>query len=156
MIRQATRDDMQALHRMARHFIEYGKHATFMSITDADLEASIGRLLDAGLCVFVAELNGDVVGMLVAAITSPWFAPHIRMASELAWWMEPEARGTTIAIRLVKEYESWAVKHGAQIITMSSLSNESADRVGNMLRRLGYAQGESTHLKEIPQCHSSD
>jgi len=150
MIRHATIEDTPALVAMAREFIQYGNHPIFMSITDEQLAQRVADLMSLGdaVTMLVAEVDGRVVGMLVGTLTAPWFAPSTVMAAELAWWVQPEARGTTVAVRLVKEYEAWAINHGAQIIAMSSLNNGEAERVANMLRRMGYAQSERTYTKE--------
>lgn len=149
-IRLATHDDIPALVSMARAFINYGPHGTLIDITDEQLAVQARVLLDIPtVSVFVAEMHGDIVAMLIGALTSPWFAPHVTMATELAWWVQPEARGTRIAFKLVKMYEGWAHANGAQLVSMSSMEMDTGPNVGNMLQRLGYAKAETTHIKEV-------
>jgi GNAT superfamily N-acetyltransferase len=149
-IRLATADDIDALKRMAMHFIAYGEHGKMIDISEEQLEIQISSLLEVPtIAIFVAEIDTRVVGMIVGALSSPWFAPHVPMSTELAWWVEPEARGTTVALRLIRMYEGWAHANGAQISTMSALEMDNGTRVGNMLKRIGYAKAETSFIKEI-------
>lgn len=148
-IRVATANDVPALMRMARSFIAYSRHGAMIDIADSELEAQTRAILaQPNMSVFVAELDGEVVAMLIGALTSLWFAPSKTMAAELAWWVDERARMSPIAIKLVRMYEGWASANGAQFITMSSLAMNSGPDVGRMLERLGYAKAEMTHIKE--------
>lgn len=147
-VRLATTADADALLRMAKHFINYGPHGSMLDISDEQLQHQIAELLAyPNVSLFVAELDGRVVGMIVGVLNAPWYAPHITMATELAWWVEPEARGTTVALRLVKMYEGWAAANGAQFTTMSALEMDNENVVGGMLQRIGYAKAETTYIK---------
>lgn len=149
-IRMATIDDAPALTTMAQKFVAYGSHWSAFRVTDEEMQINIESMLtsDAIKCI-VAEVNGDVVGMIAFALVGAWFSPSVTIASELAWWVEDRARGTTVAIRLVRAYEQWASDHNAKLVAMSSLVVDAEDKVGNMLKRIGYEASEITHVKGI-------
>jgi len=150
-IRMATLDDVPALTRMASSFILFGQHQHFGShITPNELTDRISEVLSTGAVeCFVAEMEGEIVGMLACTVIGAWFAPHILIATELAWWMDEKARRTTLAIRMVRAYETWAKDKGVQFVTMSSLSLDNGTSVSNMLTRMGYTPSETTHTKGI-------
>ena len=61
------------------------------------------NVLKAGT-IIVGEVDGEIQGMIIAAVDSnPWL-PHIRTLKEMAWWVEPEYRNTSLGYRLLKEY----------------------------------------------------
>ena len=145
-IRRATIDDVEVLTHMSRQFHNFAPHAAMINATDTELEAAIHALMEHG-CVFVADLGGVVVAMLGAIINPIWFCPRVKMAHELAWWVNEEARGSRAAILLVKAYEAWAKEQGATVETMSDLMvNTTVER---MLTRMGFQASERTYAKEL-------
>lgn len=156
VVRRATADDVPALVRMGRAFIEYLPHSAAIGarVDDDALAAQVHAWLATdSMALFVADRDGDVCAMLVGAVVGLWFAPSTMMAAELAWWVEPRARGTTVAVRLVKAYEEWARASGATVTTMSSLDGCNGADVATMLSRLGYTRSEMTYLKGTPCPH---
>lgn len=150
-IRLATVDDLPEIVRMARAFIAYGKRDMLRHVDDDVLHERARMLMESDtITVFVADAGErGLVGMIVGTLIGVWFAPTQRIATELAWWVDEDARGTPTAIRLVMRYEQWAREHGAQVATMSSLVLDSGSGVGTMLGRMGFAPSEVTHVKEI-------
>lgn len=54
--------------------------------------------------VLIADKDG-IAGMLIAIIApSIWSPKHVVM-TELAYWVEPECRGSTMGYRLIAEYK---------------------------------------------------
>lgn len=54
--------------------------------------------------IIVGEVEGEIQGMLIAVIdSSPWL-PQVKTLKELAWWVEPEYRNTSLGYRILKEY----------------------------------------------------
>lgn len=60
-------------------------------------------MIQAG-CVLVGEIDEQIQGMLLAQICpDPWLN-HVNMLREVAWWVEPAYRHTTLGYRLLHEY----------------------------------------------------
>jgi len=149
IVRRASMLDMEALIRMGTQFLAYAPQGKHFAINESEMVASWTRLLSSPqVVVFVGDRDGTACAMLVGVVGSMWFAPSVLMASELAWWVEPEVRGSPIAIRLIRAYEQWATESGASFIAMASLSLDSGPDVGRLLKKLGYTQAETTHIKE--------
>ena len=147
-IRRATQDDIPSLVRMARHFIKYAPHSALMEPNEEELVAQSRMIVDTPMFgVFVADVDGELVAMFVAVIGPVWFSPSRMMASELAWWVEPHARNTPIAFRLLKAYEDWAKENNADCMFMASLEMDHGPNVERMLTRFGYAKSETQYFK---------
>jgi GNAT superfamily N-acetyltransferase len=99
--------------------------------------------------LLVADQDGVVVGMLFGVVSGFWFAPRSLWATELAWWVEPAARGGTAGIRLVTAFQDWARDKGAKVVAMSSLHLDHDNRVSSVLQRMGFEQSEHTYIKRI-------
>jgi hypothetical protein len=150
MVRDATAADLDAIADMGVKFSAYTAYAKHMTPTKEELLAAFQTLLSVGK-IFVADIDGKVVGFIGCLIHPSWFSPTTRIAMEMAWWMNEDHRGGVSAIRLVKAYEDWATSMGASFICMSDLIIDGNPGIGNMLGRLGYTMTERTHMKGIEQ-----
>jgi hypothetical protein len=52
------------------------------------------------------------VGMLIAVIQQDSWLPHVKTMKEIAWWVEPEHRMSSLGYRLLKEY----IKCGEKLV----------------------------------------
>jgi GNAT superfamily N-acetyltransferase len=147
-IRNATEADVETIVKMARHFIAFAPHAAVAEYDDEDLANAARACMQHGLLI-VAEQDNEIIGMLLGIISSLWFARRTLWASELAWWVEPAARGGTAGIRLVTAFQDWARDQGAKVVAMSSLHLDHDGRVGNVLERMGFSPSEHTYIKRI-------
>jgi N-acetylglutamate synthase-like GNAT family acetyltransferase len=83
----------------------------------------------AGLgVVFVAEdADGSLAGMLIAMKNPNVWDPKILMMNELAYWVNPESRGSSAGYKLIKRYQEYAteIKDAGEIqaFTISKMIN---------------------------------
>jgi len=92
--------------------------------------------------VFVADDGDRLVGM-IGMMT---FSHHLtgeKTAGEVAWWVEPDARG--IGTALLKQAERWGAEQGALHIQM----NAPNTRVGALYERRGYQMAETTYYRPV-------
>jgi GNAT superfamily N-acetyltransferase len=148
MVRQANEQDIDQLTAMARDFIGYSAYGTMISPSDDDIRTGISAIIRSG-GMFVAEVDGKIVGAIAGAIAPMWFAPSIPCAIELAWWVDPAHRMTRIPFRLMATLETWAKDAGAKFLCMSELVVDGETPIARMLARMGYVNTERSHVKEI-------
>lgn len=146
LIRVATADDLDTILDMGERFIAFGPHGKYVNADRAQLRAGVAAFMQAGV-ILLAQSDGRTVGMLACAVSPMWFAPHVLVAHELAWWVDEEARGSSAAMRLVMAYQAWAREVGAHVVTMSQLVAVNGEQVGRMLTKLGYEPSEMTYVK---------
>lgn len=143
-IREATATDRPRLLEMGARF-----HSTtpYGRLLRWDAE-KVGRLIDLLLtpgvgAFFVAEGRaGDLEGVVGVFLSQHPMTGDL-LGSELCLWMEPEARGGSTAIRLVRRAEAWAQAQGAvgqQLVAPN-------EQVGRFYRRLGYAPIETVFMR---------
>ena len=93
---------------------------------------------------FLAEQDGQAIGMFgVFCFTHPITGEH--GASELCWWVEPEARGSSAGVRLLRAGEAWARNRRAAWLEMIAPS----ERVAEFYGRIGYKRTDIHCLKHL-------
>ena len=146
-IRLATVEDAAVLTAMGRDFLQYSEYRN-LQVTDEEMQAGIAGVI-ANEMSFVAEIDGQIVGFILGIIGPMWFVQRVRIAVELAWWVDPAYRITTAGVRLLKAFESHATNMGVQYIAMSDLVVQGDTPVARLLGRMGYSVTERMHTKEI-------
>lgn len=105
------------------------------------------EILDGGTGVILASFKENTItGAIGAVLTQHLFSSKM-MAVECFWYVLPEHRGD--GIRLLKAFEEWAVKAGAELLAMIHLLSLQPEKLGSLYRRMGYHPVEVNYLKEI-------
>ena len=141
--RHAVEADIPQIVAMGSRFIdsEYAGYLTFSPRTIADFAQ---RLITGAGVVFLAEAETRIVGMM-AMTTYPHPFSGETIATEVVWWMEPEARGGSAALRLFAESEAWARSQGATKLQMIAPS----DHVAQFYERIGFERIEVHYQKAL-------
>ena len=148
IVRRATVADIDALIEMGKSFLSYSKYGQAVPFDHDQMAKGLCGVIDHGV-IFVAEKHGEIIGGLVGARSQMWFAPDTLIASELAWWVKPEHRGSKLSIRLLHEFERWGKANGAKLIAMSDLVIDGDNPAGRLIEKLGYALVERAHVKGV-------
>lgn len=145
MIRRAAPDDMARIVEMAERFISTSEYKDFVRARPEALTETIARLAmnDDGL-LLVAGSDGAIAGMLAMFVYAHPFSGD-RIAYELAWWVEPEARSSGVGLELLKAAEEWAKDRAATAVQMIAPN----ERVGDLYRRLGYRPMETAFQRSL-------
>ena len=105
MIRRATIQDYDSIMAM---MINFANSSPYSALHDPEYnDMYIRRLLDSfgkEGCILLGEKNNEVVSMLIAQIQTDAWLPEIKTMKEVAWWVEPEHRMSSLGYRLLKEY----------------------------------------------------
>jgi GNAT superfamily N-acetyltransferase len=145
--RRATLDDIPRMVEMGEAFT-----AAVQSPVPFDPDGFAERMtMFIGLeDAFIQLLDDRQLGAVggIGAFCAPHFLfMKPMMASELFWWIEPEYRGGTAALRLIEDYERWARQKGCGIVAFSMF--EGDDKVQRVLERRGFKHMESAFAKAL-------
>lgn len=97
--------------------------------------------------VFTKTIIGK--GFIVGMIAPSFLHPGRLQCSELAWYVEPEYRGSSAAIRLMMMYEAEALSRGCHEIGMVCLEALNPESTGRIYEKLGYNKHETHFIKEV-------
>jgi len=95
---------------------------------------------------FVAELDGELVGM-IGGVLVPHFFSDFKYACDLVVFVKPDHRGSTVAIRLVKTFEKWAFENGAEEVVLGVSTGVSQERTVCVYQHLGYTLASYSLVK---------
>lgn len=147
MIRQANKYDTNKIIEMLKH---YRDASGLDYLKDAHDELHILGLLTnimVGMgVVFIAE-NDEPQGMLIAIkVPNIWY-PDAKELNELAYWVEPKYRGSSVGYRLLKSYvdfaEAWKEQGKIKKYTISKMFNSPDLKYD----KLGFAKLEEKWIK---------
>jgi len=147
-IRYATVADINSLIEMGKDFLSYSEHGKSVEFDHDQIAQGLCAVLDSGV-IFIAEIDGQIIGGLVGCMSTLWFAPSTKIAVEMAWWIKPEHRGNKFSIKLLQEFERWGIKMGAKQIVMSDLVIDGDTPAGRLFEKLGYVLVERSHIKGV-------
>lgn len=145
MLRLAALTDTDRLVEMTRKFISLSPYAHY-PVDDDKIRELVSQCLDytKNIIFIYATDEGEPQGML-AATTNEFLFNRERIASEMAWWVEPAYRGRGGTL-LKAAFEHWARHMGCTLASMSSLDTLAVRKV---LSRSGYRKTEDTFVKEL-------
>lgn len=143
-IRQATKYDFDDLVKMLWNYHDHGNikglHVERGNKTPNKIVTHI--LAGAGIA-FVAEKNDELIGMLLAFKTPFLWDDSKFIMNEIAYWVEPDHRGSSAGYRLLSEYVKYCdqLKEEGRIsnYTMSQMEGQTLD-----YSRFGFKPIEQT------------
>lgn len=108
------------------------------------LRTTAAWLLDGSTdrTVFVAETATGLVGMIGLFVHPHPFTGQ-RTATEMFWWIDPEARGP--GMRLLRAAETWARRAGAA--TLQMVAPDPA--VERFYERVGFTRVETSYTRRL-------
>jgi hypothetical protein len=140
-IRPAVAADYEALVALGRQFAAESPHG----VTDPlRVALAVRSTLEHGIVQVLEDGTGAIVGML-GLLIGPHPLTGAMTGFEVAWYLNPAARGGSGAIKLVKACELAALREGAHFLQLGAPDA----RVGDLLARLGYDAVETTFRKAV-------
>lgn len=153
-VRYARYEDIPALVRLGRAMHAESPRYRDCNFDERKIENEArfaiegGGLLGEPRVLFVAEHNGELVGMFAGYLTHHWFG-NDAIASDQVFYVAPEHRGSFAAVRLLDAFEAWAVASGAKEIGPWISTEVAPEAVARFFERKGYHLSARGFLKRI-------
>jgi GNAT superfamily N-acetyltransferase len=148
----ATWDDYPDIMDMARKFFDLTPYAKLVDYDESKMSDVIMSLFDnptERIAILAVDNDGKTVGMLCAMVSEILFTRD-RVASELAWWIDPEHRASRVSIDLINAFEFWAKeKAQCRYTQLATVETEQVDRISKFYKRKGYDLYERGFLKKV-------
>lgn len=146
IIREAALEDVPAIVAMGLRFAS-DEYKDYLRPDPLLLAQLAQRIITGQTSIgFVAqpEAGGPIVGMLgMMTYRQPMGGDLV--ATEIVWWVEPEARGPRAAIHLLNRGERWAREQGATKFQMIA----PTDHVGHFYERMGFKKLETHYQRSL-------
>jgi len=147
-IERATVNDLAALMRVCMSFFDETPYGKMMPRGDGEQKQAFAKLADliADGIVFVARDDDGVFGAIGGSLSPFWWNDAALIASEWFWYVLPEKRGGTAAVRLIDAFEREGSSRGASWVAMQGgVDRSTADFLG----RRGYMVHGPVCMKRI-------
>lgn len=145
-IRPIITKDLNAVLSMAVRMQQEAPRYRDMPFIIPKAVAVINRLIEQG-GGFVAEKDGNIIGMVGGIITEHFFN-HEKFSVDFAVYVEPEHRGGSTVVRLVDTYEKWAQAQGVREISLGVSTGLEQEKTVCIYQKLGYKIASYTLIKQ--------
>lgn len=152
-IRGARIEDIPVLTEYGEKFYQWTRHIRDGIPYNPDAVADLCNWLidnmDAGFVLVLADADDVVKGFLLVA-TSPFiFSPDIKVAGELAFYVDEDLRKTGFGRALMEHGEEVARQNGIRYMTLVAMETCMPDQVAALYADMGYQKTETTFVKEL-------
>jgi GNAT superfamily N-acetyltransferase len=148
IIRQATHEDIPRIVEMGRAFYAASGYEAIAPASIPSIAGLAIVTMEQGV-MLVAESDDRVVGMASLFLEPFTFNPEVTVASELAWWIDPDHRGGTLAVRMLHAIGEACQSKGVKVIRMAALES-SPPQVAGLYGRAGYVRSDSHYMRILP------
>lgn len=148
-VRKATEADVGRIVEMSERFYPLTSYWTHSKIPfSPENVAIVTQGLIEHSIMHVAEVDGQVVGMIGVIIVPFIFNPNYLTAGEIIWWVEPEYWNTGIGRELLRSVEEPCREREVSHVQMIdvSVSTEWAEK---LYRSEGYLLTERNWTKVV-------
>lgn len=85
----------------------------------------------------IATHSDELQGLLFGSVEEYWFT-QARGANMILWYVAQEARGSSMAVKLLLAFRRWAENRQATELTLSLTSGLGTEKTGRFLQRMGF------------------
>lgn len=150
-IRFVEEKDFQQVYEMTSKFFA---ESNFLSELSADPE-SVYNLVRAAslreqLVGWVAEDNGELIGMLAVVIVPSPFNSNVIVADEMVWWVNPVHR-KSLGNKMLNTAIDYCRNRGVKFFVMKYIHDGSVsiDKIQKVFSRKGFDTVETTVVKRL-------
>lgn len=148
-IRRATLTDTPALITLGAEMHSESPRYSKVPYDPERLSAFLSAVLPSpDWLALMAEHNGEPVGMMVGFVVNHCFS-SARYAADLVLYVSPEFRGSSMAVRMLREFETWAATRGAAEIVMGVTTEVHTERTVGLYARCGYRDSGVSMVKDV-------
>lgn len=125
-------------------------------------ESQIGGVLDFGhfcmswgklialdmAAVMVYRYNDRTLGIIGGTLTKCLMTGDL-IAMEAFWWVHPSKRSSPVGIKLLRQWEGWAIDGGAKRIYVGNLQAVNPEKMADLYAHLGYTLLETHYVRSV-------
>lgn len=140
VIRAARHEDMAAVMRLGAAMHAESRFARY-PLSEAKLSVAFADHLDkpAVACLLLAEhTDGRLLGMLAGNVVEFFFS-DARLAQDILFFVMPEARGTSAAIRLLTAFRRWAENRQVEELNINMSAAIDMPRFNRFMTHIGFS-----------------
>ena len=150
IVRKATETDLPQYLVLAQAFHTASPmHGSIEFDVPGYSQFYLSSLQNDSVGIWLAEIEGQIVGICGAVAYPLYFNPAALVVQELWWWLTPASRGSGAGGQMFKQIEQWAKEKNAAALFMIALEDNRAKKMENLYIRAGFKPMERTFIKEV-------
>ena len=142
-----NQDDIAAMMALGHMLHAESGYRSLPVVDERMAEMAERGLKDGNPGLFIAERNGQVIGMAVAVLGEYFFSPA-RTATVQMLYVHPDARGSWAAIKLLRTLHKWAKQNDAHDLHVNVTTGIDTARTDRFLRTMGFRQTGGNYVFE--------
>lgn len=141
-VRFAERADVDAVVEMGERMFDLSRFRRFRYSRERSRQAVEHAVTNPAWMLAVAETSGGELAGFHMAHMAQYFFCDEWMAESVLYFVAPERRGTSAALKLLRIFERWGQRRGAREVVLGTGVSEGAPlaRTDRFLRRAGIRQ----------------
>lgn len=152
-IRGAKHSDIDTLVAYGEKFYQWTRHIRDGIPYNPDAVADLcGWLIDNwehGFILVLADTDDTVKGFILVTVSPFIFSPDVKVAGELAFYVDEDLRRSGLGRELMEYAESVAKVRGIRYMSLIAMETCMPDQVAAMYVDMGYTRTETTFVKEL-------
>ncbi len=150
IVRKATETDLPKYIVLAESFhMASPMHGVIGFDAAGYSQFYLSSLQNDNVGIWLAEIDGEIVGICGALVYPMYFNPSALVVQELWWWLTPASRGSGAGGQMFKQIEQWSKEKDASALFMIALEDNRAKKMENLYIRAGFKPMERTFIKEV-------
>lgn len=147
MLRDLTLEDMPTLLELAREMHAEGVYSAY-PVDEARVAYILQALIEAPQAFAAGyEKGGDLVGAFLGEVVQDLWV-DVQVGVDHVFYVRKQDRGSRAGVVLIRAFEAWAKKSGADVIRPVVYAGLDNAAVSNVLTRMGYETAGTVHKKE--------
>lgn len=148
IVRRPEFADLGRYTELACEFIKASPIYGYIKLDPNEVADFLIRALDdPNIGLWLAEKDGQMIGVCGALVYPLYFSPSHKIGQELWWWLTPSARGTNAGKRMFEQIEAWTTEHKVNATFMIALADNRVEKMTKLYERAGYEPMERTFAK---------
>jgi GNAT superfamily N-acetyltransferase len=147
-VRKGTHADVPLMVAMGKNMHEESAFAPIAWDNEKTIRFSDNAISDNNFCVFLAELNNEIIGMIIGVVQPYYFSQETQLVDFL-WYVKPEHRGTTAGVELINAYIEFGKSKGCSEVNMQIGTNIHPEKTGELLKKLNFTSVGGTYVHSV-------
>ena|SRR5690554_792947 len=148
VIRPAEHTDLEQILAMGQAMHKASNFADMEYSAQQFGEFVVELIAAPGNEVFVAEVEGELGGMVLVSLFPSFFGPDL-MAAEHLLYVRPGARKHGVGLHLLYAYTDWAERNGAKRIQAGNSAGMPDESYVKLLSRVGLHRAGSLMYRNL-------
>ena len=149
-IREATSEDFEELEKLGREMHEESSYSSLAFSPERLRQVFSLYLRDPNKIVLLGVVNGETCGLYAGYLT-PYYFSNDLVANDIAWFVTKKRRGSSLGLRLLSAFESWALDRGASEVRIGYSTDINPSAFDSLMRKRGYSRvGGNYRLENSP------